>query len=191
MNRNELCQLAVREMESVYRLADRLSRGSGACAESLVEETYRLALHVPQRVPLHEKAVRLWLFSVLHMVLHSRLPEDADDALNDDHTVRASPDAAGTILSWYRLSSDDWARVDARLERAIDELPQRHRIVFLLWSCEGLSTRQIASIVQAPEPIVRGRLLRATMAIATQLGEAATGWLGEPAAEIAAVPVSV
>ncbi|MBA3269769.1 MAG: hypothetical protein H0T71_04595, partial [Acidobacteria bacterium] len=56
------------------------------------------------------------------------------------------------------------------------------RIVFLLWSCEGLSTRQISAVVEAEEPHVRARLQRATMAIVTQLGEVAPGWIAEPAA---------
>ncbi|MDQ3441451.1 MAG: hypothetical protein M3478_14000 [Planctomycetota bacterium] len=185
MNRDELCRLALRETESVYRLAHRLSRASSVCAESLVEETYAMALQIPQPVPLDENAVRLWLYSVLHAVLHARLTDGAGDAPIDERTVRASPDAAARILRWYKLTNDDWERVDGRLDRAIDELPLRHRIVFLLWSCEGLSTRQIASVVDVQEPVVRGRLLRATMAVATQLGEVATGWLGEPAADVA------
>ncbi|MDQ3440022.1 MAG: hypothetical protein M3478_06690 [Planctomycetota bacterium] len=188
MHRHELFASAVPEIESVYRLAHRFCRGSNVCAASLVEETYAVALRIPDGVPPSGKSVRLWLYSVLHAVLRARLANDVDaDPLDDARTCCASADAAAKILAWYHLSHEDWDRVDARLDRAIDELPLRHRVVFLLWSCEGLSTRQIASVVNAGEPIVRDRLLRATMAVATQLGEVATGWLAEPALDGAGV----
>ncbi len=192
MHRDELYDLALPEMESVYRLAHRFCRGSDVCPAAVVEETYAVASQISERVPLKRKAVRLWLYSVMHAVLRTRLADDldADDPPDDERACRASADAAADaaarILAWYNLSNDDWGRLDARLDRAIDELPLRHRIVFLLWSCEGLTTRQIASVVNASEPIVRSRLLRATMAVATQLGEVATGWLAEPAPAAAA-----
>ncbi len=149
MDRNCLCNLTAREAKSVYRLAHRLSR------ETLVEDT--VALQVPNGLPLEEKAVHLWLFSVLGAVLGACV-EGEDFAGVDEHTGCASSDAAASILSGYRFSNDDWDRVDERLGRAIDELPLRHRIVFLLWSSEGLSTCQIASVVGAEEPVVRSRL---------------------------------
>ncbi len=177
MHRKQLCDLAERELESVYRLAHHLSGASDVRAEYLVEETYALALQLPAYVPLDEKAVRLWLFSVLNAVLLAQVAgNDAEEWIEERH-LQASPIAAAKILSWYKLSENDWDHVDARLKQAFDELPLRYRIIFLLWSSEGLSIRQIASVVHVDEPTVRARLLRATMVLATQLGEIATSWL--------------
>lgn len=183
MNRCELSKFALCELEAVYRLANRLSPASDGAAEKLVEETYAVALQIPDRVPLDAKAVRLWLFSVLHSVLRARRVDEHGEGVAsfpEEFSLEATPDAAARILRWYELSSADWNRLDARLHQAIDGLPLRYRIVFLLWSAEGLSTRQIGSIVEAEEPIVRARLLRAMMAVATQLGQAAPGWIEEP-----------
>ncbi len=190
MNRCELCRLAVRETESVYRLAHRLTRASQVNAESLVEETYAVALQMHDRFQLDAKAVRLWLYSVLHAVLHARRVDSTGDARIDERTIPALSDAAAEILCWYELSNEDWDRMGPRLERAIDELPLRYRIVFLLWRSEELSTRQIASVIEAEEPVVLARLLRAKLAVATQLGEVATGWLTEPARDAAVVSAS-
>lgn len=179
MNRSDVWDSAVQQMVSLYRLAHRLGAPIHICPESLVGDAYAVAWERLEDAPLNEKSLRLWLYGILYAVLRARVAGQDGDTRIEESDVHASSDAAAKILSWYKLSNDDWEQVGARLERAIDELPLQYRIVFLLWSAEGLSTRQIAFVVEAEESTVRSRLCRATMSVATQLGEVATGWLEE------------
>ena len=47
------------------------------------------------------------------------------------------------------------------LERAVEELPEEFRIVFILREVEGLSIEETAEAVQIPPATVKTRLLRA------------------------------
>jgi len=186
MNRSDLSELALLELEAVHRLAHPCCAPGRGDVDELVQETYATALRMSDRLLFEGKTVRLWLFGVFYAILRRR--EAAENveaiALVGDRDSSVAPDAASTILHWYNLSPADWTRVDRWLRLAIDELPLTLRIVFLLWSCEGLSTRQLSAVVEAEEPHVRARLQRATMAIVTQLGEVAPSWIAEPAAAV-------
>lgn len=55
--------------------------------------------------------------------------------------------------------------------RAVAALPEEQRIVFVLHQLEGLSYREVATVLRTTEPAVRGRLARARGALARALRE--------------------
>ncbi|HPD15193.1 MAG TPA: sigma-70 family RNA polymerase sigma factor [Planctomycetota bacterium] len=67
------------------------------------------------------------------------------------------------------------------LDEAIEALPERHRLVFVLRDVEGLSVREAAEALGISEANVKVRLLRARLA----LREALTQAFGDPARRLA------
>ena len=57
------------------------------------------------------------------------------------------PEAVAEDQEWRRL-----------LQQAIDALPPRHRVVIILHYLEGLSLKEIAYVIDAPEGTVKSRL---------------------------------
>lgn len=55
------------------------------------------------------------------------------------------------------------------LNRAIDTLPEKHRLVFMLRDVEGLSVRETAQALRISEANVKVRLLRARLALREKL----------------------
>jgi RNA polymerase sigma-70 factor, ECF subfamily len=62
----------------------------------------------------------------------------------------------------------------ARLERALDELPEEQRAVFVLFEVEGMSRREIAELLELPAGTVASRLRRAREHFEQRLGLART-----------------
>jgi RNA polymerase sigma-70 factor (ECF subfamily) len=57
----------------------------------------------------------------------------------------------------------------ARLWRAIDELPEKLRVVVVLGAIEGHGTREVARLLQVPEGTVKSRLFLARKGLAESL----------------------
>jgi len=58
-----------------------------------------------------------------------------------------------------------------RLERAVDALPEPHRLVYLLRQVQGLDTREVAECLRIPEATVKTRLHRARALLRAALGD--------------------
>src|SRR5262249_58790712 len=65
------------------------------------------------------------------------------------------------------------AELRGLLERAIDELPETYRTVFVLREVEGLSTATTAECLGVTEEVVKTRLSRARLRLRDQLYERA------------------
>ncbi|HWQ03293.1 MAG TPA: sigma-70 family RNA polymerase sigma factor [Candidatus Nitrosotenuis sp.] len=57
----------------------------------------------------------------------------------------------------------------ARLRRAVNELPEKLRIVLVLAAIEGHDTREIAGLLELPEGTVKSRLFQARRILTEQL----------------------
>src|SRR5947207_2935290 len=136
--------------EPLYRYAFRLS-GSAADAEDLTQETFckaQLQLH-QLRDPARAKA---WLFSILRNgYLHRR----RSDQNHRQVPLEAVGDLAGPL-------PDPPPEVDpARLQQALNELPEAFRTPVILFYFEDFSYRDIAEHVGVPIGTVMSRLARA------------------------------
>ncbi len=62
------------------------------------------------------------------------------------------------------------ARLRARLERALDELPEKLRLVLLLAAIEGYTLEEVSALLGVPTGTVKSRLFFARKQLAEKLG---------------------
>ncbi|MEM1353961.1 MAG: sigma-70 family RNA polymerase sigma factor [Planctomycetota bacterium] len=187
MDRQAFRELALAEMDSVYRMAMHLSRHPDEASE-LVQETYLKALKAEGRFELRDHGVRPWLFKILHNNFYTRKnKQKREPTLGDEVIGEAAGGVPGEVdrppPAWD-LEHLDWEQVDDRLKHAIDELPEHYREVLLLWAVEGLKYREIAEVLGVALGTVMSRLYRARGILTEQLsGLAAEHGIsaGEPA----------
>ena len=82
-----------------------------------------------------------------------------------DQAARQTPESA-TVIPFPQASIDpeaDAARAEMRrlMERAIDDLPDRFRVVFVLRTIEQMTATDVAALLGLPEETVRTRFHRA------------------------------
>src|SRR5204862_172892 len=84
-----------------------------------------------------------------------------------------------------------WREFERHLYRAMDELPEKLRIVVVLAGVEGYDTREVAALLGLPEGTVKSRLYAARKQLAERLRwiasdtrvRCANGLAGTPAGE--------
>lgn len=70
-------------------------------------------------------------------------------------------------LHWHQVAPD--AEFQARLERALSELPDKFRLVLSLCAMEGHTAEEVAAILQVPPGTVKSRLFFARKKLAEKL----------------------
>ncbi len=112
---------------------------------------------------------------------HKRVPTESLDGL-----IQEAPDEGGetiphpeVIADWREDPETLLLRAEARqlIEQALNELPEKYRLVFLLRDVEGLSVKETAQTLGISEANVKVRLLRARL----QLREKLTRYFGDEA----------
>lgn len=186
-------------MDDDRALVARCQRGDLAAFEPLVaryrERVWRLAYHVLRdreeaAEAAQEAFIRAWraLGSFRgQAAFYTWLFRIAMNAATDRLRQRA---ARARALGTEPVPEEDWERtlVDqgeapdevarrrearARVERALDALPEHHRAVIMLSDLEGLSYREIAEVLQIPMGTVMSRLHNARKRLRETLGTAA------------------
>ena len=166
-------ELALAEMDAVYRMAMHLSRHPDE-ASDLVQETYLKALRSEDRFELRDQGVRPWLFKILHNNFYTRVSrQKREPTLGDDLPEQSIPSEVDEPGPAWDLASLDWEQVDDRLKHAIEELPDHYREVLLLWSVEGLKYREIAEVLDVPLGTIMSRLYRARSILSERLADLA------------------
>ncbi len=173
MGTQEFRQLAVAELDSVYRMAYHLARHPDEAAD-LVQETFVKALKAEATFELREAGIRPWLFKILHNVFYTKIGKQRrGPTLVDDLGHESAASELDEPAPCWDLQSLDWEQVDERLKQAIDELDPRYRDVLLLWAVEGLKYREVADVLDVPLGTVMSRLYRARAILSGRLGEMA------------------
>lgn len=169
-------ELALAEMDSVYRMAMHLSRNPDD-ASDLVQETYLKAFKSEGRFELRDHGVRPWLFKILHNNFYTRVKKkNREPTLGDEVIGEVSGGQLGEIDApppAWDLEHLDWEQVDDRLKAAIDDLPDHYREVLLLWAVEGLKYREVAEVLGVALGTVMSRLHRARGILTENLAELA------------------
>jgi RNA polymerase sigma-70 factor (ECF subfamily) len=155
-------------------VARRLTRND-ADAEDLVAETVDRAWRGLDTLAC-EAALRGWLFRILHNTFVSdwrracaRPQLETIDEDEGDEAERFSlfEQMHQPFLLWY--SNPEQAFIDKLLrediERALDALPEHHRVVVVLADVEEFSYGEIAQTLGVPVGTVRSRLARARAAL--------------------------
>src|SRR5205823_11854655 len=170
--------LVERHQRQLYRLALRMT-GSEADAQEVLQEAF---LNAYQKLPLFrgEAQFSSWLYRIAanSALMRLRRKRRAPDALAEQPLELTGPrfSAEGSL----EPASDCSQRADERMmssqlgsaiNKAVEQLPDDYRTVFLLKDVDGLSNEDIAHALELTVPAVKSRLHRARLALREKLGE--------------------
>jgi RNA polymerase sigma-70 factor (ECF subfamily) len=148
----------------IYRLALRLTKDE-AEAEDVVQETFLQAF---KGIDSFEGRAGLltWLYRIAYnaALMHRRRDHPTvsiDEQLREEEGLRVPEQ----LFDWCCLPEQDLQTEEVRteLERAIGELPEALRVVFVLRELEGLSTEEVAHTLELSTDVVKQRLHRARL----------------------------
>ncbi len=177
-DRDALAQLVEAYSSQIYQLALKMVNNKQD-AEDVLQNTFIKAF---QHVANFEgrSSISTWLYRIAAnealMMIRKRRPEitEADSQLANDETSDITP---LEFIDWGRLPEEELLSSESKrqLDQAIENLPEKLRIVFLLRDVEGLSIQETAQSLDLSETNVKTRLLRARLrlreALATYYGE--------------------
>ena len=166
--------LVERYQDKVYRLAFRFMRNETE-AKEIVQETL---LSVWRKLDgfKGDSQFSSWLYRVtanaalMRLRTQRRHPEVSTEELDPSFLDRGGP-AYGQVTSpgdnWARRPDDELQSEELRtqLQRAIDDLPEIYRTVFLIRDVDGFSTEETAEALDISVPTVKTRLHRARVAL--------------------------
>ena len=165
-SREQFEQLALAELDTVYRVARRLARNLST-ADDLVQDTYARAIRSWETFSLDDsRGIKPWLLRILHNVHLTRGPrENRQPDLADEQqlaSARVSEDVPP-------LSEGSWEGMDERLLRALNGLEVQYRTILILWALEDLTYKEIVEVLGIPIGTVMSRLHRARQLLSQQL----------------------
>ena len=171
-DRDEFAQLVDAYSGPIYRMAMKML-GDGQDAEDVLQNTFLNAFkHI--RSFVGRSTLATWLYRIAAnealMMIRKQRPETTltDTSLEDDEGEDYSP---VQFVDWCCLPEDELLSSEARsrLDRAIQRLPERLRIVFILRDLEGLSIEETSQALDLSQTAVKTRLLRARLNLREQL----------------------
>jgi len=158
--------------DRIYRLALSVLRDPAA-AEDIVQETFVSAITHLDRFE-GRSSLGTWLYRVAYNASLDRLRRRREEPLPADEPEDEAGEAIPlprSLVEWtvtpeQRLADGE---VAAELDRAIGELPESLRVVFLLRDIDELSTHDTAEALGLSEGAVKVRLHRARLALRERL----------------------
>ena len=158
--------------DRIYRLALSVLRDPAA-AEDIVQETFVSAITHLDRFE-GRSSLGTWLYRVAYNASLDYLRRRREEPLPADEPEDEAGEAIPlprSLVEWtvtpeQRLADGE---VTAELDRAIGELPESLRVVFLLRDIDELSTQETAEALGLSEGAVKVRLHRARLALREQL----------------------
>ncbi len=178
--------LTTRYEQRVYSLALRMLRQEQD-AEDVTQQTFLSALENLKRFR-GEASFSTWLLRIAShgalKIIRKRkgLPTVSLDAPAEPNESGSAVPYPEYIADW-RHSPEELVRkheVGRLLEEALNQLDEKHRLVFLLRDVEELSIKETAEALSLTEANVKLRLLRARL----QLRELLTRELGDPSRRV-------
>ena len=172
----EFEKLALEQMDTLYRVAGRLTRDAERAGD-LVQETYLRAFRSRDAFELQEHGIRPWLLRIMRNLHLSRADRDrrqplaVDGETLDTLNATGSPPAgdAPPPAAETGTVALDWESLDERLKAGLENLQEEYQIVLLLWAVEDLSYKEIAGVLDIPIGTVMSRLHRARQKLSAQL----------------------
>jgi RNA polymerase sigma-70 factor (ECF subfamily) len=155
----------------VYRLALRLM-GDPEDAEEVVQETFLSAFQGIDRFD-GRSSLRTWLYRIAYNAAMMRLRRPGPETVSVEEAEE--PEEGGPVpqalVAWRDLPEDVLEDVEVRkeLERAIRDLPEKLRAVFVMRELEEVSTKEAASALGISEDTVKTRLHRARLMLRERL----------------------
>lgn len=179
--------LATRYEQRVYALAHRILRNPHD-AEDVTQQAFLSALeHLDgfrEEASFSTWLLRIATFAALKVIRK----RNGLEVVSLDEATEPSPDRDSIphpeyIADWRESPERLVSRNETRrlIDEALEELDEKHRVVFVLRDVEGLSVRETAEALGLSEVNVKVRLLRARL----QLRERLTQAFGDPAKRLA------
>jgi len=171
-DRDEFARLVDVYSVPIYRLAIKML-GDQQDAEDVLQNTFLNAFkHI--RSFEERSSLATWLYRIAAnealMMIRKQRPETTltDTSLEDDEGEDYSP---VQFVDWCCLPEDELLSSESRsrLDQAIQRLPERLRIVFILRDLEGLSIEETSQALDLSQTAVKTRLLRARLNLREQL----------------------
>ena len=172
--------LVERHQRQLYRLALRMT-GSDADANEVLQEAF---LNAWQKLPNFrgEAQFSSWLYRIAanSALMRLRRKRRAPDALQEQPLEPTGPrfSAEGYLdppphSDWSQRADEKMmsGQLGVAIDKAVRELPEDYRTVFLLKDVDGLSNEDIAHALELTVPAVKSRLHRARLALRDKLGE--------------------
>ncbi len=170
-DRAEFARLVDAYSGPIYRLGLRMLR-SGPDAEDVLQNTFLNALtHMTDfegRSSLSTWLYRIAANEALMLMRRRRHELDLEEASSGDSQTQLKP---VQFVDWSGLPEDELLSEEGRqaVERAVQDLPESMRMVFILRDVEGLSIQETAEALNLTEVNVKTRLLRARLRLRGQL----------------------
>jgi RNA polymerase sigma-70 factor (ECF subfamily) len=171
-DREAFAQLVETYSGQMYRLALKMLNDAQD-AEDVLQNTFIKAF---QHVAGFEgrSSLSTWLYRIAAnealMMIRKRRPGiiEMDAKLVDADDADMTP---GEFVDWGLLPEEELLTGEAKkeLDQAIQNLPEKLRIVFLLRDIEGLSIQETAQALELHETAVKTRLLRARLRLREEL----------------------
>jgi RNA polymerase sigma-70 factor, ECF subfamily len=169
-DRDEFARLVDAYSGPIYRLGLRML-GREQDAEDVLQNTF---IKVLQNIRGFEERSSLstWIYRIAAnealMMLRKMRPEVNLDEQGSEEDEDFAPTQ---FADWSPLPEDALMSGESKkfLERAIENLPETLRVVFILRDIEGLSIRETSETLNLTETNVKTRLLRARLNLREQL----------------------
>jgi RNA polymerase sigma-70 factor (ECF subfamily) len=150
--------------QRLYRLA-RATLGDATEAEDAVQDAYLAAYRAMPQFR-GDAAVSTWLSRLVLNECFTRLRRNSrrQNVIPLAHStpeIESEMDNVAAREEELPEQTLGRAQVRALLESKLDELPESHRVVFVLRSVEELSVEETAACLEIPEATVRSRHFRA------------------------------
>jgi len=154
----------------IYAVAFRLMQNEED-AEDVLQETFIIMLNKLNTFE-GKSSLYTWLYRVATNVALGKLrkKKNVDDSRSYDN-IEFENISSLEIADWPDHLEEKFDTVEFRkcLDKAMDELPDHYRTVFILRDLEGHSTRNTAQILEITEANVKVRLMRARLYLRDQL----------------------
>jgi RNA polymerase sigma-70 factor, ECF subfamily len=150
----------VRLLNFIHRMI-----GDRERAEDLVQETFVRVYRHLERYDQNRK-FSTWAYTIAGNLAKNELRNRSRNPMVLFQTIKKNWDADHRPLEWedHRYKPDDLYRkrdLKEKVDRAVSELPEHHRVVFVLRELEGKTYEEIAEITGVNLGTVKSRLNRA------------------------------
>jgi RNA polymerase sigma-70 factor (ECF subfamily) len=160
-----------RHSPGVYRIALRLM-GNEAEAEDVVQETFLSAFKAIDRFE-NRSSLATWLYRIAHnaALMKLRRTQPVQVSVDDEEVFGEGLPVPTQMHDWCCLPERDFesGETRAQLERAIKDLPEKLRAVFVMRELEGLSTEETAQALDISIDAAKVRLHRARLQLRERL----------------------
>ena len=168
-------ELVDRHGDKIYRTALRIT-GDNTAAEEVLQNVFVILVQSLGSFR-NDAKFTTWLYKVVlntsFMFLRSKKKQNSGEIKLED---LVQFDESGNLRDVYMK---DWSNVPEdrmlskegteKLENAINELPEKYKVVFQLKDVEGMSNQEVADILGLSLPAVKSRALRARLFLKDKL----------------------